>query len=214
MPSAPTAWAGCSASARAQAKELKYSPQFFTEEQLAEHDGNGPESMLLLALRSSDSESPVVLDVESGGESFYAPGNPYHVFTGKDCSRAFSLSSLAKEHHHGNMDGASETEWKTLDEWFEKLSAKYPTVGTLLPPKVPPQSLPSTCGAAAAAAAAAEVLSHPPPAAEDPRGGRSSSEESINSTEGDMPDGHSAAAAAPASDAAEDDDWREVAEVS
>ena len=40
-------------------------------------------------------------------------------------------SMLAPEHHHASMDGATAAEWKVLDEWFVKLSGKYPTVGML-----------------------------------------------------------------------------------
>ena len=196
MPGA--AWAGCSESAREQANELKFSPQFFTVEQLADHDGTGLESMLLLAIRSSSSEAPIVLDVAASGEEYYGPGRPYHCFTGRDCSRAFSLSSLAKTHHHGNMSGASEAEWNTLDEWFKKLSSKYPMVGTLL---LTPTELSPSCEAVMAADGAEGAAA----GAKD-RTRRSSSEES--ETKELMAAGYNAESA-PASDAAEDD-WKEV----
>ena len=132
-PASKPAWGGYSAEARAQAQELKCSPQFMTAKQLAEHDGTGPDSMLLLAIRSSNSsENPIILDVEAGGEGFYGPGCPYHGFTGKDASRAFSKSSIKPAHWHGDMDGATASEWSVLDEWYTKLSAKYPIVGYLV----------------------------------------------------------------------------------
>ena len=119
--------------ARAQAHELRHNPRFFTAAELAQHDGVAPDAMLLLAIRSSRSEEAAVLDVSEGGTDFYGPGRAYHVFAGADCSRAFSLSSLAPEHRHGRMDDATEAEWRVLDDWHDKLAAKYPTVGLLMP---------------------------------------------------------------------------------
>ena len=125
-------WAGCSAAADEQARELRLNPQFMTHRQLRPHDGLGADSMLLLALRSSRSDRAVILDVSSGAD-YYAPGSPYHCLTGRDCSRAFSLTSLKPEHLHADMAEATASEWTVLDEWAEKLKGKYPTVGTLLP---------------------------------------------------------------------------------
>ena len=47
-------------------------------------------------------------------------------------SRAFSLMSLKAEDMHPNMQDASIKEWAVLDDWAQKLSAKYPTVGLLI----------------------------------------------------------------------------------
>lgn len=71
-----------------------------------------------------------MLDVSAGAD-YYAPGMAYHCFTGRDCSRALSLTSLKPEHLHADMSAASASEWNVLDAWFEKLTSKYPTVGTL-----------------------------------------------------------------------------------
>ena len=122
-----------SSEAKAQAQELRFNPRYFTAAELAQHDGVAPDAMLLLAIRSSGSETAAVLDVSAGGSDFYGPGRTYHVFVGADCSRAFSLSSLAPEHRHGRMDGATQEEWQVLDDWHDKLVAKYPTVGLLEP---------------------------------------------------------------------------------
>lgn len=125
-----SSWVG-SASACAQAKELRYNPlDMDASELLAQGRGLGADSMLLLALKSSRSERAVVLDVSSGAD-YYAPGMAYHCFTGRDCSRGLSLTSLKPEHHHADMSEATAGEWNVLDAWFEKLTGKYPTVGML-----------------------------------------------------------------------------------
>lgn len=128
---APILWRPSHA-ARAQAHELAHNPLYFTPDELAQHDGSSEDAMLLIAIRSSS--NPVtasVLDVANGSE-FYGPGNPYHCFTGKDASRAFSLMSLKAEHMHPDMQDASTEEWAVLDDWAKKLSAKYPSVGFLI----------------------------------------------------------------------------------
>ena len=119
--------------ARATAHEMRFSPQYMTTQELAMHDGTQPDCMLLLALRcSAEPLSAAILDVASGAD-FYAPGGPYHFLAGRDCSRALSLTSFKPEHQHANMDEASDADWGVLDDWHKKLSAKYPTVGVLLP---------------------------------------------------------------------------------
>ena len=131
-----------SAAARAAALELKSNPQFMTPADLAEHNGTKPDSLLLLALRCSASRhSALILDVSEGDE-YYGPGGPYHCLTGRDASRAFSLTSLKPEHLHAEMSSATDEEWKVLDDWFNKLSAKYPSVGFVLPQKEPESSKP------------------------------------------------------------------------
>merc|ERR1711975_54047 len=99
------------------------------------NDGTQPDNLLLLALHRTGSEHATVLDVSEGAE-FYGPGAPYHVFAGKCCSRAMSLMSLEQTDCHGDMSAATAKEWDVLDNWYTKLSDKYPTVGWLsLPTK-------------------------------------------------------------------------------
>ena len=122
-----------SEAARAVALEARSNPQFMATDDLAMHDGTRPGGMLCIALRCTASpENATILDVSTGGD-FYAPGSSYHCLTGADCSRSFSLTNLDAEHRHADMSEASEAEWAVLDEWHEKLTAKYPTVGILLP---------------------------------------------------------------------------------
>ena len=126
-----------SAAARAAALELKSNPQFMTPADLAEHNGTKPDSLLLLALRCSASRhSALILDVSEGDE-YYGPGGPYPCLTGRDASRAFSLTASKAEHLHAEMSSATDEEWKVLDDWFNKLSAKYPSVGFVLPQRSP-----------------------------------------------------------------------------
>ena len=128
---ASSSWGGCSAAATATAHELRHNPQFMSVGEIAEHNGLGRDSMLLLALKSSKCEQAMILDVSSSPD-YYGPGSPYHVFTGRDSSRAFSLTTLKPEHIHADMADATPQEWAVLDDWAAKLSAKYPTVGTLI----------------------------------------------------------------------------------
>ena len=144
-----SSWGGCSAAATAAAHELRYNPQFMTSSEIAVHDGLSRDSMLLLALKSSQCAQAMILDVSSSPD-YYGPGSPYHVFTGRDSSRAFSLTTLTPKHIHADMTGATPQEWAVLDDWAAKLSAKYPTVGTLVaepprPPKPQEPRAPQAC---------------------------------------------------------------------
>ena len=135
-----SSWAGCSAVASATVQELRHNPQYMTASELALHTGLTAESMLLLAIRSSTCEQAMILDVSEGGADYYGPGAPYHAFTGRDCSRAFSLTTLEAEHQHADMSDATPEQWAVLDDWAKKLSAKYPIVGTLIPDPQPQET--------------------------------------------------------------------------
>ena len=52
-------------------------------EELKEYDGSDPSKPIYLAIRGR------VYDV-TVGKDFYEPGGPYHLFAGKDCSRALA----------------------------------------------------------------------------------------------------------------------------
>lgn len=47
----------------------------------------------------------------------YVPGKGYHVFAGKDASRALGKSSLKVEDCVADYSGLTEDEMKTLDKW-------------------------------------------------------------------------------------------------
>ncbi len=49
-------------------------------------------------------------------------------------SYAFAMLSLKLEDAHSNLSGVSDEHLKILDDWYDKLTAKYPTVGRVAPP--------------------------------------------------------------------------------
>ena len=74
-----------------------------------------------------------VLDVSYGGKEMYGPEGPYHKFAGHEASKALALMSLEPEHLDDlSLSGLSNEQQQVLDEWVNKLSAKYPLVGELV----------------------------------------------------------------------------------
>ena len=59
------------------------------------------------------------------------PGGGYAVLAGRDASRALAKMDLnpANVVSPVKLDDLSDGERKTLDQWHDKLSAKYPQVG-------------------------------------------------------------------------------------
>ena len=86
------------------------------------YGGRNPSKPLLLALKGR------VLDVSAGAE-YYGPEGPYQLMAGKDASYAFAMMSLKAEDAHANLAGVPDEHLKILDDWFDKLTKKYPTVG-------------------------------------------------------------------------------------
>mmetsp|Transcript_11278 Transcript_11278/g.11309 ORF Transcript_11278/g.11309 Transcript_11278/m.11309 type:complete len:323 (+) Transcript_11278:64-1032(+) len=76
-----------------------------------------------------------VLDVSYGGKEHYGPGGGYHLFAGKDASRALAKMSFSDEdvssHDLSDLD---ETQLKTLADWERRfIEVKlYPVVGRLV----------------------------------------------------------------------------------
>ncbi|XP_027180804.1 probable steroid-binding protein 3 [Coffea eugenioides] len=96
----------------------------FTLQQLKQYDGSDPSKPIYVAVKSR------VFDV-TAGKSFYGPGGSYCMFAGKDASRALAKMSKNDEDVIGSLDGLSEKEIQTLDDWEKKFEAKYPVVGSL-----------------------------------------------------------------------------------
>ncbi|CDP21112.1 unnamed protein product [Coffea canephora] len=96
----------------------------FTLQQLKQYDGSDPSKPIYVAVKGQ------VFDV-TAGKSFYGPGGSYCMFAGKDASRALAKMSKNDEDVIGSLDGLSEKEIQTLDDWEKKFEAKYPVVGSL-----------------------------------------------------------------------------------
>ncbi|KAI1317128.1 hypothetical protein EDD11_009015 [Mortierella claussenii] len=94
----------------------------FTAQELAQHDGTNPESPIFVAIKGT------VFDVSTKKE-MYGPGAGYHVFAGKDASRALGKSSLKPEDCVADYSDFDEKEQKTLDDWFVFFEKRYPIVG-------------------------------------------------------------------------------------
>lgn len=63
------------------------------------------------------------------GADYYGPDGPYKVMAGCDASRAFALMSLKQEDALSDLSGVDDDHLKILEDWYDKLTAKYPTVG-------------------------------------------------------------------------------------
>ncbi|KAI9857440.1 MAG: hypothetical protein M1824_004848 [Vezdaea acicularis] len=69
----------------------------------------------------------VVFDVT--GNSSYSPGGTYHVFAGKDASRALAKSSLKSEDAVPEWSDLDDEKKTTLNDWFTFFSKRYNIVG-------------------------------------------------------------------------------------
>lgn len=113
--------------ARRESEEMQRSPRPFTAAELQAYDGRALSKPLLLALKGR------VLDVTSGSE-YYGPEGPYKLMAGRDASYAFAMMSLKAEDAHADLAGVPDEHLKILDDWYDKLTAKYPTVGRVQGP--------------------------------------------------------------------------------
>ncbi|CAF9910631.1 MAG: hypothetical protein HETSPECPRED_010129 [Heterodermia speciosa] len=90
-------------------------------EELARYDGTGPEKRAYVAIKGT------VFDVS--GKDAYLPGGGYHVFAGKDASRALAQSSLKPEDCRAEYDDLGDKEKTVLNEWMTFFSKRYNIVG-------------------------------------------------------------------------------------
>jgi len=51
---------------------------------------------------------------------------------GCDASKAFAMMSLKQEDAHDDLAGVDEMHLKILDDWYDKLTKKYPTCGRVV----------------------------------------------------------------------------------
>lgn len=61
----------------------------------------------------------------------YGPGKGYHVFAGKDASRALALSSLDPADAVAKWEDLPEKEKVVLNDWYTFFSLRYNIVGRL-----------------------------------------------------------------------------------
>jgi membrane-associated progesterone receptor component len=106
--------------------EVKLDPpqhHVFTNEELAHYDGVNSEK-IYVGIKGT------VFDVSNNRES-YGPEAGYHVFVGKDASRALAKSSLKPEDAVPNYSDLADNELKVLEDWYLFFSQRYNVVGTI-----------------------------------------------------------------------------------
>ena len=78
---------------------------------------------------------PVTLGVLDEGSCFPAGGS-YHLFAGRDASRALATMNLSQDalaDEWDDLSDLSKDEKQILREWEEKFVMKYKCIGALLP---------------------------------------------------------------------------------
>ncbi|CAH2061144.1 unnamed protein product [Thlaspi arvense] len=97
----------------------------FTAEQLSQYNGTDESKPIYVAIKGR------VFDVTTG-KSFYGNGGDYAMFAGKDASRALGKMSKSEEDVSPSLEGLTEKEITTLNDWEKKFEAKYPVVGRVI----------------------------------------------------------------------------------
>jgi len=70
----------------------------------------------------------LVFDV-SAKPDMYGPGGSYHIFAGKDGSRALALGSLTAENAVPQYSDLGPAELKVLEDWLVFFQKRYPQIG-------------------------------------------------------------------------------------
>lgn len=74
-----------------------------------------------------------IFDVSYGGAEIYGREGPYSCFVGNDVSRSLAKMSMREEDLlSSDVSDLSSLETKQLQEWYDKLTSKYPIVGELI----------------------------------------------------------------------------------
>lgn len=92
-----------------------------SQEELAAADGSDPSKPIYVAIKG------VVFDVSRN--KAYQQGGSYHVFAGKDPSRALASSSLKAEECVPDWYDLEEEKKTVLNDWFKFFSKRYNIVG-------------------------------------------------------------------------------------
>ncbi|KAK2748726.1 hypothetical protein FQN57_000307 [Myotisia sp. PD_48] len=93
-------------------------------QELAKSDGSDPNRPTLVAIKG------IVFDVS--GNPAYGPEGNYHVFVGKDSSRALAKSSLKPEDCRSEWEDLDEKEKGVLEDWYKFFSKRYNIVGKVV----------------------------------------------------------------------------------
>jgi len=94
----------------------------FTLQQLKEFDGTNESKPIYISIKGT------VYDVSMKRDT-YGPGGSYHIFAGKDPSRALGKSTLKSEDAVADYSTLEPSERKVLDDWHTFYAKKYPVVG-------------------------------------------------------------------------------------
>ncbi|KAI9827503.1 MAG: hypothetical protein M1832_004853 [Thelocarpon impressellum] len=92
-------------------------------DELAKCDGKNAAGPTYVAIKGT------VFDVT--GNSAYAPGGAYHIFAGKDASRALAKSSLEAGDARAEWQDLGDKEKGVLADWFTFFSKRYNVVGVI-----------------------------------------------------------------------------------
>ncbi|KAJ2902698.1 hypothetical protein MKZ38_000208 [Zalerion maritima] len=94
-----------------------------SQEELTKADGTGEGKTCYVAIKGK------VYDVT--GNKAYQEGGSYHVFAGKDASRALALSSKDEKDVKSEWSDLSPDKKKVLDDWITFFSKRYNIVGVV-----------------------------------------------------------------------------------
>eukprot|EP01038_Epipyxis_sp_PR26KG_P008194 gene8194-11084_t len=98
-----------------------------TIEELAQMNGQTEDTPLYISIRNR------VYDV-SAARKMYGPGKSYHVFVGRDATRAFATGCTKEECMLSSIDGLTSEQLHEIDRWIELYEThdKYKYIGKLI----------------------------------------------------------------------------------
>jgi len=74
-----------------------------------------------------------IIDVSYGGREMYGEGGGYHLFAGIDASKSLAKMSFeADDISSSDLSDLTPDQQKCLDDWFNRLTLKYPVVGDVI----------------------------------------------------------------------------------
>jgi len=94
----------------------------FTFEELKDYNGvNNPR--IYIGLKGN------VYDVTNAA-GFYGPSGPYHLFAGRDATRALAKGSFEQaDIDNPSIDDLNTMELDAMNDWIQKYEFKYPNIG-------------------------------------------------------------------------------------